>query len=57
MALHVSKLPLALPFVVDEFGLTLSQSGILVAVFSLLTMFTGCLLGLFVGRFEKSLTT
>ncbi len=51
MALHVSKLPLVLPFVVDEFGLTLSQSGILVAVFSLLTMFTGCVLGLFVGRF------
>lgn len=51
MALHVSKLPLVLPFVVDEFGLTLSQSGNLVAVFALLTMFTGCLLGLFVGRF------
>ena len=50
MALHVSKLPLVLPFVVDEFGLTLTQSGNLVAVFSLLTMFTGCLLGLFVGR-------
>jgi len=51
MALHVSKLPIVLPFVVDEFGLTLSQSGVLVAVFSLLTMLTGCLLGLFVGRF------
>ncbi len=50
LALHVGKLPAALPLLVDEFGLSLAQSGNLVSIYSLLIAVLALAAGLAVAR-------
>jgi len=51
LALHVGKFPAALPLLVDEFTLSLSQSGNLVSIYALLIASCALLLGVAVSRF------
>ncbi len=50
LALHVGKLPAALPLLVDEFGLSLAQSGNLVSIYALLIATLALAAGLAVAR-------
>jgi len=50
LALHIGKLPPALPLITDAFALRLSQAGVLVGMFSILIAVTGLLLGVVVAR-------
>jgi len=51
LALHVGKFPAALPLLVDDFSLSLSQSGNLVSIYALLIASCALLLGVAVSRF------
>lgn len=48
--MHIGKLPAALPLLIDEFGLSLSQSGDLVSIYALLIAGGALLLGILVSR-------
>jgi len=50
LALHIGKLPAALPLLVDEFNLSLAQAGNLVSIYAVLVAFGGLLCGMFVAR-------
>jgi len=50
LAMHVGKLPVALPLLVEEFNMSLTQAGSLVSIYSLLIAAGGLLCGLFVAR-------
>lgn len=50
LALHVGKFPAALPLLVDEFSLSLSQSGNLVSIYALLIASCALMLGIVVSR-------
>jgi len=50
LALHVGKFPAALPLLVNEFSLSLSQSGNLVSIYALLIASCALLLGIAVPR-------
>jgi len=51
LALHVGKFPATLPLLVDEFKLSLSESGNLVSIYALLIASCALLLGIVVSRF------
>lgn len=50
IALHIGKLPGALPLLSREFGMTLTQTGTLVSFYALLIAFGGVLSGILVAR-------
>lgn len=50
VALHIGKVPAALPVLRDEWQLTLTQSGLIVSLYSLLIAATGIMLGVSVRR-------
>ncbi len=50
LAVHIGKLPTALPLLADEFSLTLAQTGNLVSIYALLVAFGALLAGVLVAR-------
>ncbi|MFK8079991.1 MAG: CynX/NimT family MFS transporter [Granulosicoccus sp.] len=50
-ALHIGKIPAALPGLTDQLQLTLTQSGLIVSLYALMIATLGCLLGLLVRQF------
>lgn len=50
LALHIGKLPAALPLLVEEFDLSLGQAGNLVSIYALLIACGGLVCGMFVAR-------
>ena len=50
LALHIGKLPVALPLLSDEFNLSLAQSGNLVAIYAVLIALCGLPIGMVVAR-------
>jgi len=50
LALHIGKLPVALPALVQQFNMSLVQAGNLVSIYSVLIAAGGLLCGLFVAR-------
>ncbi len=50
LAVHVGKLPAALPLLVSEFELSLAHSGYIVSIYSALIALSGLMLGLLVSR-------
>lgn len=50
LAAHVGKIPAALPLLVQEFDLTLAQTGNLVSIYALLIAFGALLIGILVAR-------
>ena len=49
-ALHIGKIPVAIPLLQDVWGLSLTQSGLIVSLHSILIATTGLLLGLIIRR-------
>ena len=50
LAMHIGKLPVALPLLVDEFSLSLAQAGNLVSIYAFLVAVGALLCGMFVAR-------
>ncbi len=55
LALHIGKLPAALPLLIDEFNLSLAQAGNLVSIYAVLVAVGGVLCGVFVARLGYAL--
>jgi MFS family permease len=51
VAMNIGKLPIALPYLRSEFGLSLSEAGWLAAAFSALAILFGLLIGIIADRF------
>jgi CP family cyanate transporter-like MFS transporter len=51
VAMNIGKLPIALPYLRSEFGLSLSEAGWLAAAFSALAILFGLLIGIMADRF------
>lgn len=50
LPLHIGKMPVALPFLKDEFGLSLTATGAIVGMYALLSALSALLFGLLVAR-------
>ena len=50
VAFHMGKVPGALPYLIETFDLSLSESGLIVSAFSLLAAVSGALFGLVIAR-------
>jgi len=53
-ALHMGKIPPAIPLLRSEWGLSLTQSGLIVSLYSLLIAICGFLLSLLINRFGSA---
>ena len=49
-ALHIGKIPVAIPLIREQWQLSLTQTGLIVSLYSILIAISGLLLGLLIRR-------